>query len=137
MKIQRVPAYNPKTEIEMFGKMFRAFSTGANGAKAIEVLMKTYSLQVSQTDQLNMMHRIAQNFAESLNEHEMAVQFLAEFSATIKTDHPRARSEVEKYIRMSKGAYARGLASMDGPQERLFKVARERFGIEPNDIKSV
>ena len=97
----------------MFGKMFRAFAAGGTGAKAIQVLVKTYSLEVSHPDQLSMMSR------------------------TIKTDHPRARSEVEKYIRMSKGAYNRGLASMDGPQERLFKVARERFGIEPNDIVAV
>ena len=121
----------------MFGKMFRAFAAGGTGAKAIQVLVKTYSLEVSHPDQLSMMNRIAQNFGESLNEHEMAVQFLAEFAGTIKTDHPRARSEVEKYIRMSKGAYNRGLASMDGPQERLFKVARERIGIEPNDIVAV
>ena len=121
----------------MFGKMFRAFAAGGTGAKAIQVLVKTYSLEVSHPDQLSMMNRIAQNFGESFNEHEMAVQFLAEFSSTIKTDHPRARTEVEKYIRMSKGAYSRGLAVSKIPQEKLFKVARERFGINPSDISGV
>lgn len=121
----------------MFGELFRAFSTGATGAKAIHVLIKTYSLEISHPEQLSMMERIAQDYGNTYNEHEMAVQFLAEFSSTIKLDHPRARTEIEKYVRMSKGAYNRGLASMIGPQLRLFKVARERFGIEPDDIAAV
>lgn len=121
----------------MFGKIFRAFSAGRAGAQAIKILAKTYGLEVSHPDQLSMMNRIAQNFSESFNEHEMAVQFLAEFSKTIQIDHPRARSEVEKYIRMSKGVYSRGLAVSEIPQEKLFKVARERFGIDPSDILSV
>ena len=121
----------------MFGKLIRAFVSGGMGAKAIHVLSKTYSLQVSHPEHLNMMKRITENFGETLNEHEMAVQFLAEFSKTIKTDHPQAKAEIEKYIRMSKGAYNRGLATMERPQQELFKVARERFGIEPDDIPAV
>jgi hypothetical protein len=80
-----------------------------------------------------MMQEISKRF-ELYNEHEMAVQFLAEFSQTIKTDHPQARLEIEKYIRMSKGAYKRDLAWVHAPQEELFRVARERFGIEPNNV---
>jgi len=121
----------------MFGKLFRAFAAGGTGAKAIYVLSKTYILEVSHPEHLSMMNGIARIFGETLNEHEMAVQFLAEFSNTIKADHPRARAEIEKYIRMSKGAYNRGLARTGGPQQELFKVARERFGVEPNDIAAV
>lgn len=104
------------------------------GVKALHVLSKTYSLEVSHPEHLTMMQRIAQNFSESLNEHEMAVQFLAQFARTIKTDHPQAHREIEKYIRMSKGAYNRGLARAEGPKEELFHVARARFGIEPDEI---
>lgn len=118
----------------MFGRIFRAIAGGSTGAKAIHVLSKTYSLEVSHPQHLEMMNRIAQNFGDFFNEHEMAVQFLAQFSNTIKTDHPQATREVEKFIRMSKGAYSRGLASAEGPQQDLFQVARDRFGIEPNDI---
>lgn len=121
----------------MFGRLIRAFAAGGTGAKAIHVLSKTYSLEVSHPQQLDMMNRIARNFGETLNEHEMAVQFLAQFSSTIKTDHPQARREIEKYIRMSKGAYSRGLARTEGPQQELFRVARERFGVEPNEIAAV
>ena len=121
----------------MFGKLFRAVSAGGTGAKAIQVLHQTYSLQVSHPQQLEMMNRIAQNFGESFNEHEMAIQFLAEFSRTIKTDHPQAQREIEKYIRMSKGAYSRGLARVEIPQQALFRVARERFNIEPDSIQGL
>lgn len=121
----------------MFGKIFKSFSAGKNRAKTIHVLTKTYSLVVTHPQQLEMIDGIAENFSESLNEHEMAVQFLAEFSKTIKTDHPQAIREVEKYIRMSKGAYSRGLAEVKRPQEILFQVARERFGIDPDSIQGV
>ena len=45
--------------------------------------------------------------------------------------------EIEKYIRMSKGAYSRGLARVEIPQQALFRVARERFNIEPDSIQGL
>jgi len=117
----------------MFGDLFRSFAAGKTGAKAIRVLGKTYNLEISHPTHLAMMQEISRRF-ELYNEHEMAVQFLAEFSATIKADYPHARFEIEKYIRMSKGVYKRDLAWVHAPQEELFRVARERFGIEPNAI---
>jgi hypothetical protein len=121
----------------MFSNLIRAFKGGSMGAKAIHVLSKTYSLTVSHPEHLDMMKRISQNFGEVYNEHEMAVQFLAQFSNTIKTDHPQAQREIEKYIRMSKGAYKRGLVESEIVMEELFKVARDRFGINPDDIEAV
>lgn len=121
----------------MFGNLFKSFAAGKNGVKIIHVLTKTYSLTVTHPQQLEMIDRIAINFSESLNEHEMAVHFLAEFSKTIKTDHPQAIREIEKYIRMSKGAYSRGLAQVRRPQEALFLVARERFGVDPDSVLGV
>ena len=118
----------------MFGGLFRSFSAGITAAKTTNVLMRTYSVSISHPEHLAMLDRIAKDFSESFNEHEMAVQFLAEFSRTIQVDHPKARTEVEKYIRMSKGAYSRGLARAAAPQDALFRVARERFGIEPRAI---
>ena len=120
----------------MFGKMFRSFAAGGTGAKAIHVLGKTYSLEVSHPEHLAMMRQIAQYRGESLNEHEMAVAFLVRFAYTIKPDHPQARREIEKYIRMSKGAYNRGLVKFDGDMQQLFKAARERFGVEPDNIEA-
>jgi hypothetical protein len=121
----------------MFGKMFRSFAAGGTGAKAIHVLGKTYNLEVSHPEHLAMMRQIAQYRGESLNEHEMAVAFLVRFAYTIKPDHPQARREIEKYIRMSKGAYNRGLVKFDGDMQQLFKAARERFGVEPDNIEAV
>ena len=120
----------------MFGNLIRAFKGGGMGGKAIYVLSKTYNLTVSHPEHLDMMKRISQKFGEVYNEHEMAVQFLAQFSNTIETNHPRAQREIEKYIRMSKGAYNRGLVTSDIAMEELFKVARNRFGINPDDIEA-
>jgi hypothetical protein len=120
----------------MFGKLIRSFTGGANGAKAIHVLSKTYSLEVSHPQQLDMMRRIAASYGELYNEHEMAVYFLAQFAKTIQLDHPLARREMEKYIRMSKGAYNRGLVQSDVVIEELFKIAKERFNIDPDTIEA-
>lgn len=120
----------------MFGKLFKSVSASKVSAKTLHVLGKTYSLEVTHSQQLEMVNRIAQDYSQKFNEHEMAVQFLAEFSRTIKTDHPKAISEIEKYIRMSKGSYNRGLAHIAQPQQELFRVAQERFGIDPNNIDS-
>ena len=119
----------------MLGDLFRSFAAGKKGAKAIRVLAKTYSLEISHPQHLTMMQHISKRF-ELYNEHEMAVQFLAEFSQKIKSDHPQAKSEIEKYIRMSKRTYNRELAWVHAPQDELFRVARERFGIEPNDVQA-
>ena len=121
----------------MFGNFFKSLSTGKDSIKILHVLTKTYSLSVTHPQQLDMVDRVAREFSGVLNEHEMAVQYLAEFSKTIKTDHPQAIREIEKYIRMSKGAYSRGLANARQPQEALFQVARERFGVNPESIHGV
>ena len=121
----------------MFGKLFKSAAASKASAKAVHVLGKTYSLQITHSQQLEMMNRIDQDCSDKLNEHEMAVQFLAEFSRTIRVDHPKAISEIEKYIRMSKGSYNRGLAHIKQPQQELFRVAQERFGIDPNNIDAV
>lgn len=103
--------------------------------EVVHVLAKTYSLSLVDLphEQNNMLNRIIINSINTLNEHEMAVKFLAEFTNIIKTDS-KGIAEIEKYIRMSKGAYNRGLARINEPQQELFKVARERFNIEPDDI---
>ena len=118
----------------MIGNLFRSFAAGKVGAKAIHVLAKTYSLEVSHPQQLERMRQLSQYRGDSLNEHEMAVAFLVYFVYTIKPDHPQARREIEKYIRMSKGAYNRGLVKYNGDMLQLFQAARERFGVEPDEI---
>lgn len=120
----------------MLGKLIRSFTGSDNGTKAINILRNTYSLEVSHPEQVDMMRRIAVNFSEFYNDHEMAVQFLAEFARTIQIDHPLARREMEKYIRMSKGAYKRGLIQSDAVMVELFKVAKDRFGIDPDAISA-
>lgn len=121
----------------MLGRILRALKGGGNGAKAIHVLRKTYSLSVTHPQHIDMMKRISNNFGEVYNEHEMAVQFLAQFIETIKTDHPQAHREVIKYIRMAKGAQNRGLVESEVVMEELFKVAKIRFGIDAESINAV
>ena len=105
-------------------------------AKTTHVLVKTYSLQVSHPQQIDMLNHIVQRNNGTLNEHELAVKFLAEFAGTIQQDHPQAIREIEKYIRMSKGAYNRGLAHIKEPQNELFFIAKQRFGIDANTIEA-
>lgn len=119
----------------MLREMLGAWRRGAAGAKLIQVLGNYYNLDVSHPKFRDMARRIGENFAESLNEHEMAVYFVAEFTRNhVKPDHPQATREVEKYIRVSKAAYEAGLAKWRQPQEDLFAAARERFGIDPDTI---
>lgn len=120
----------------MFGNLVRSFKGGGMGAKAIQVLAKTYGLALSHPAHMDMIKRISLNYGEVYNEHEMAVHFLSEFSNTIKTDHPQAQSEIKKYIKLSKGALNRGLIT-EVPLEELCKVAKSRFGINPDEIKAV
>jgi hypothetical protein len=123
--------------VSMFGKIIRSLKAGGNGAKAIRVLSRTYHLQVSHPEHIKMIQRITSDYGELLNEHEMAIEFLAQFATTIKIDHPKAQSEVKKYIRMAKGAQKRGLVESSIVMERLFNVANERFGIIPESIEAV
>ncbi|MCK4704615.1 MAG: hypothetical protein KAT90_03965 [Gammaproteobacteria bacterium] len=81
----------------MFGNIIKSFKGGGMGAKAIQVLAKSYGLQISHSTHVDMMKRISQSYGQVYNEHEMAVHFLSEFSKTIKIDHPQAESEVIKY----------------------------------------
>lgn len=120
----------------MFGKIIRSFRVGKRGADAIHVLMKTYSLEVSHQEHLDMMHQIALDFGDLMNEHDLAIMFLARFSSTIKTDHPQAEREIKKYIRMSKGSYNRGLARSSVALEQLFDVIRNRFNIDPDQVEA-
>jgi len=120
----------------MLGNLIRAFKGGASGGKAITVLNKTYSLSISHPDHMQLMKRISSSFGELYNEHEMAVHFLSEFVKLIKQDHPQAKSEVEKYIKMAKGAKARGLVESEVPLELLYESVLESFNINHNDIKA-
>ncbi len=132
------PRHQPEIRIDAphFSRpsMFRSLVGGANGAKAIRVLAKTYGLQVSHPKHIKMMEQIAMDFGELCNEHEMAVQFLAQIAKEIPADHPQARREIEKFIKISKGAHNRGLISITSPMRQLFAVAKERFNIDPENI---
>lgn len=121
----------------MLRTLIRSFRTGALEAKTIQVLQRTYNLTVNHPTHRKMIKRISQGFSESYNEHEMAVQFLAEFSEIIQIDHLQAKREVEKYVRFSKSAYNRGLIKSDRVMEQLFKVAKMRFNINPDDIEAI
>lgn len=119
----------------MFRELFSAWRGGAAQGKLIQVLSTHYNLDVSHPTFMAMTQRIAQNFSEVLNEHEMAIQFVAEFTAKhIQADHPRAISEVQKYIRVSNSAYQSGRASYRRPQQDLFVAARDRFGIDAGQV---
>lgn len=121
----------------MFGQLIRSFTGGANGAKAIQVLRNTYRLEVNHPQLIEMMKRIASSFGEVYNEHEMAVQFLVQFcDTTLQPDHPQASREMEKYIRMAKGSYNRGLVESNVVMNELFRVAKERFQIDPDQIQA-
>jgi len=120
----------------MFGKLLNNFKHIGTITEVKFILSNTYSLDVSLPAQKEMLLRVVENFGQTLNFHELAIQFLADFSKTILKGHPRANSEIEKYIRFSKGAYLRGLATNERPQQELFEVAQKQFGIDSNSIVS-
>jgi hypothetical protein len=116
----------------MLSGFFGAFRKGAAHAKMIHVLSHYYNLDVSHPSTIAITQRIAENFSESLNEHELAIQFLAEFTAYhMLQDHPRAVFEVEKYLRVAGMAYDNEFAKYWPPFEALLRAAHERFGVRP------
>jgi hypothetical protein len=119
----------------MFGKLFRAFQEGAKGAKATQVLMRTYSLMLDDAGNQRMQGLVNAGFADHYNEHELAVKFLADFTREfIDPNNARAKTEVTKYIRMAKGASERGLITFDRPLKELFDAARSVHGIDHSTI---
>lgn len=121
----------------MFGSMVRKFREGQIGGKAVHVLLRTYSLALDQSH-VARIQRMALDYglAESFNEHEIAVFFLANFIKDIKPDHPKAKAEVTKYIRFAKGAKNRGLIRSDIPLVELFEAAQRHFGIDHSEIEA-
>jgi hypothetical protein len=119
----------------VIGKVAGAFKEGMNGAKATQVLMKTYSLILDDAGHQRMQGLVSAGYADLYNEHELAVKFLADFSAEfIDPDNPRAKPEVIKYIRMAKGAKGRGLIGNSDPLDELQNVAKNVFGIDHRSI---
>jgi hypothetical protein len=122
----------------MFGKLFRSFQEGMNGAKATQVLMKTYTLILDDAGHQRMQGLVSAGYADLYNEHELAVKFLADFSGEfIDPDNPRAKSEITKYIRMAKSVQARGLMHSSQPIEELFNVALHVHGIDHRAVQGV
>lgn len=119
----------------MFAKMFRSFQEGINGAKATQVLLKTYGLILDDAGHQRMQGLVQDGFADLYNEHELAIKFLADFSREfIDPEYPKARPEVLKYVRIAKSAQSRGLILTSSPLDALFKVAHEKFGIDHRAI---
>jgi hypothetical protein len=112
-----------------------AISGGEHAAKAQIVLLRTYSLSLDRNGQEEL-RRIATQFREVMNEHEVALKYLCEFSRKINPEHPKALAEVTKYVRMAKGARVRGLVNSDFLLDELLDIARMRFKLEPNSIEA-
>ena len=118
----------------MIGKFIRSFSNGRVGAKAIEVLIRTYGIVVDENTQRRILIMVQSGLADSYNEHEMAVHFLSDFIKTIDPAHPMAVAQVTKYIRIAKGARNRGFVQAHLPMNMLFEAALTRFGISEAQI---
>lgn len=114
--------------------IFEALTIRAGANRVRYVLGKTYMLDVVHPQQVREIKLLVKGCASFRNEHELAVLWLARFVRTIKPDHPMARREVEKYIRMAKGAYARGLVTTHQPLDELFDSALVAHGIDEADI---
>lgn len=119
----------------MLQGLFRAFRGGVAEAKVLHVLSHYYNLDATGPSAASRIHRIVENLCDSHNEHEMAVQFLAEFTAKcMQQDHPRAVDEVKRYVRVAGAAYENEAANFMPPYIALLKTAAERFGVRPEDV---
>lgn len=115
----------------MLGDAMRAWSKGKVGGLAGKLLERQYNVHVRTPEGVRRLERLMECFGDLMNEHELAILFLAEMVETVPADHPRIREELPKYIQMSNLAYETGHARNRNPQTQLFEAIRNRFGINP------
>lgn len=114
--------------------IFNAMAIRAGTNRVRYVLGKTYMVDVVHPQHVAEIKLLVEGCSSFRNEHELAVLWLARFVRTIQPNHPKAHREVEKYIRMAKGAYARGLVTAQHPLDELFDAALMVHGIDEADI---
>lgn len=118
----------------MFGEIFRGFKKAGIARKVYSVLMRNYTLQAS-PKLLNGYVFIKVEYITS-NPHEIAVGYVAEQISMMDQDNAGHRRLATKYIRVAKQAYKVGAATNSWALDDLAQYAREKFGIDINNIEA-
>ena len=94
------------------------------------ILLKSYSLSTDPA-QAKM---VVVLFPKITNEFDMTIKYLIDWVRRMYVDHPKAKSEVEKYIRITKQLHARGYITNELYIKELFEIIEGRFLVNPNSI---
>lgn len=114
----------------MFGNLFKSSRNSEMAGKVAHILLKSYSLSASPDDVM----RVVSQYSEITNEFEMTLMYLTDWVGRMYVDHPKGKSEVEKYIRITHALRERGYIQNQVYVDTLFKAIEKRFLI---DAKSV
>lgn len=121
----------------MFGKFLSRLQEGSRISEVLRVLSKTYSLNVSDTVSIEDIKFLIEIYGDMYGPQEIALKFVVDLIGKIRPDHPKARPEIERLIKVAKGAYRRGLIDSNVLLDSLCDTAFERFGIDANNIPAV
>jgi hypothetical protein len=121
----------------MFKKIFREIRAGRTFADAVEILVRTYDVPI--TDEVyNIISRRLHSNTDFYNEHDLAVIFLIDIARySLDPANPMAKKVITEWIHRAKGAESRGLlsrVSRDYVLNHFLEVVEERFGIDHTKI---
>ena len=115
----------------MFGNFFGAIKSTHLSHKVCNILLTNYSLSAP----VEEVHEVISRYSNITNEHELAIWYLTDWVQRIYLEHPKAISEVTKYIRVVKMAEKSGQLNDYKSGEKLFFIIKTRFGVDPSTIK--
>lgn len=98
------------------------------------ILQKYYQLSVNDdwsSQTLNRYLRVG--YADLYDEHTLAILFLADFvSDYVDPNNPKAKNEVQKYLKVSSEALKQGIVMDSEPLQKLRSVARQIYKLDNN-----
>lgn len=115
----------------MFGNLFGAIKNTHMAHKVNNILLRNYSISAPLEDVLEVLLR----YPNDQNEHELAIWYLTDWVKRIYPNHPKAISEVTKYIRIAKTAAKNGFINNPACGDALFIVIENRFGVDASGVK--
>jgi len=116
----------------MFSKLFGAIGNGFKVGKVSDILIRNYSLSAPEED----IEFVIRNHSDVANEHELAIWYLVNWVQHIYLDHPKAISEVTKYIKVAKKAARSGFVQNPRCGDILFAVIKDRFNVDASTIEA-
>jgi len=120
----------------MFSKIKRSWGAGKKAANVAEIVYRIYSLVLDDPQCIDIIKRLAREYYDKHDEHELAAIFIAIWTEMIDENNPRALIEAKKYVSFMKGSYNRGLINDPMPKEEMSKIVKERFDLDYDAIEA-